>query len=64
MVQKDLVKVTYFASTFLKADADRPIVCQLKTFETFPTLLPQSEVHILLLQLHNLLIQLHAWLIW
>lgn len=25
---------------------------------------PQSEVHILLLQLHNLLIQLHAWLIW
>lgn len=25
---------------------------------------PQSEVHILLLQLHNSLIQLHAWLAW
>lgn len=62
-VWRDLTKITYFASTSLKA-SNGPIVCQFKTFENFHILFPQSEVHIWLLQLHDLLIQLHAWLIW
>jgi len=68
IVWRDFIKCISFASTFLKAEVDHEhpqTYCvsfqHLSVCMPFP---PQSEVHILLLQLHNSLIQLHAWLAW